>query len=325
MKRTTAFLCIFILGINSFLYKYTAKAEEDLANKENPEEAQTEMLKAAEEVSDGPQIKGSMQILNAAEDGTGDAAVSGNTPYNGITDEEDGGLVSLLIPGKLDVILNPWELGGKPQVYSEDYTVKNCGSAAGFFAFTNLACEPQKEDVDVRPDNVGLHKGTEKNVWLEMELGNGDRITLTEEPVRYEILLEPGEEFAFWFSGEANENAAEEWSGGDLSVTVTYAWNSVEEEAEPETGDSMEVPAEETDADDTEGISVETSTKEDTAAETAEQEQASETDVPDETGQAETETTEQAETETVGQERAAGETDAFDETGQTETEAAGQE
>ncbi len=140
-----------------------------------------------------------------------------------------GEMVSLLIPQKVEIIINPWELDGRRQVYSEWYTIKNCGETAGVLTLSNLMCRPLDGDVDVRTDSGGLHEGEGKNIYLEMAFDDGMTIGLSEEERRYEIPFEPGEEVSFTFCGEVNENAAEGWQESGVAVSIFYAWSSQQE------------------------------------------------------------------------------------------------
>ncbi len=138
--------------------------------------------------------------------------------------------VSLLVPEKLMVVLNPWELGGKPQIYSQEYVIRNCGDQAGLLKFSGLVYRGGNENIHVRTERNGLHDGEEKAIYMELKFEEGESLVLSEEPCEYEIRLEPGGELKFWFSGELNENAGEEWQDKDVSFEIVYLW-SVEESA----------------------------------------------------------------------------------------------
>ncbi len=158
--------------------------------------------------------------------------------------EESAQIVTLQIPEKLEIILNPWEMDGQPQIYSEKYVVKNCGERPGTLLLSELKCEPEGEGVHVQTEKQGLHDGTEKSVYMELEFGNGEKLVLSEEASGYETRLEPGAEFAFWFSGEMNENASEQWEGKEVSVTAVYSWTAEEPEASEPKGESLDTEPE---------------------------------------------------------------------------------
>lgn len=145
------------------------------------------------------------------------------------------GVESLLVPQKLEVVLDPWELGRKGQVYSEEYVIQNMGDTAGLLTLSDLACKPQDQgDVIVKTDKAGLHDNEEKSVYMELVFGNGERVVLSEESSKYEVRLQAGEGLSLCFTGEMNEYASQGWENGDVGVEVVYSWDI--EEEEPETG-----------------------------------------------------------------------------------------
>lgn len=163
----------------------------------------------------------------------------------------------LQIPQKMQVVIDPWEMDGKGQIYSEEYIVKNTGQKPGLLTLSDLACEAgEGSGVTVTDDARGLHDNAEKSIYMEVILGDDDKIVLSREGVAYEAEILPGEELRIWFSGEVNENAEESWKDGDIGVRVTYSWEQEEatdetmEDADTaETAKDTEVRAEEKSAD----------------------------------------------------------------------------
>ena len=51
---------------------------------------------------------------------------------------------NLQIPQKLEIVIDPWEMDGKSQIYSEQYTIRNTGEAAGVLTLSQLICRPQE-------------------------------------------------------------------------------------------------------------------------------------------------------------------------------------
>ena len=41
------------------------------------------------------------------------------------------GLTGLLMPQKFEIVMDPWEMDGRTQVYSEQYIIKNTGDMSG--------------------------------------------------------------------------------------------------------------------------------------------------------------------------------------------------
>ncbi len=154
-------------------------------------------------------------------------------------------LTSLQIPQKLGVVLDPWELDGKTQIYSEEYTIQNAGEAPGTLVLS-FACKPQENSgVTVRAENEGLHDDESKSLYMKMVFGNGDELILSEEVSEYEIEMVPGEELSVCFQGELNENAADPWKNGDIEVEGVYSWKTEGEASVEEKADAADDPLEE--------------------------------------------------------------------------------
>lgn len=136
---------------------------------------------------------------------------------------------SLQIPQKLDVVIDPWEMDGKGQIYSEEYVIRNGGDTAGTLILSNLACKTQESGkVIVRSDNDGLHDNEEKSIYMEMWFGDSDLIVLSEQEAEYRAVLKPAEELTIHFAGEVNEYASENWISDDVRVSVVYSWETEE-------------------------------------------------------------------------------------------------
>ncbi len=145
--------------------------------------------------------------------------------------QKPAGMKNLQIPQKLEVVLDPWELERKGQIYSEEYVIQNTGDNAGVLSLSHLACKPQAQSgVVVKTDKTGLHDNEEKSVYMEMVFGNGEQIVLAEESSKYEVELQPGEILSLCFTGEMNEYASQGWDNGDVRVEVVYSWSIVEDE-----------------------------------------------------------------------------------------------
>lgn len=136
---------------------------------------------------------------------------------------------NLQIPQKMDVVIDPWQMDGKGQVYSELYVIRNTGDTSGILTFSNLTCRPREQSgVIVKADKEGLHDSGDKYIYMEMLFGNGNRIIFTSEKSQYQTELKPGEELSVCFSGEVNENAFGQWMNQDVAISVIYSWETEE-------------------------------------------------------------------------------------------------
>lgn len=139
----------------------------------------------------------------------------------------------LRIPHSWVIVIDPFEIDGKGQIYSGKYTIENAGEEKGTLILHSLACTPEKgSGVVVKQSKQGIHEGEKKKLYLEMVFDNGDRVVFSPEGMEYRAELEPGETLSFSFSGELNENAVGSWKDGDVGVSAEYSWEPEEVAAE---------------------------------------------------------------------------------------------
>lgn len=147
------------------------------------------------------------------------------------------GLTSLLMPQKFEIVLDPWEMDGRTQIYSEQYIIKNTGDMLGTLKLTGIACETG-EDVHVQESNDSIHNGKDKKLYIELLVNDEERLVLMPEGTDYEIELAPDESITLEFTGEMNENTPQNWQNSDVRISVTYDWRA-------ETMESISEPTEE--------------------------------------------------------------------------------
>lgn len=143
------------------------------------------------------------------------------------------GLANLQIPQKLAVVLDPWEMDGKGQIYSEQYIIQNAGNMSGVLTLS-FTCRPGGDgSASVVTRREGLHDGEHKSLYIKIVFGNGEELCLSEEGAEYRIILDAGEELAVCFDGELNENASEPWEDGDIEIEGIYSWSNRKQYATP--------------------------------------------------------------------------------------------
>lgn len=147
------------------------------------------------------------------------------------------GLVSLQVPLKMNVTLNPWELDGQAQIYSHLYEICNQGDTAGTLRLYDLVCGGN-DDIIIQDSAEEIHNGNEKKVYLELIVNEKDIVVLTRRSTEYTVQLKPKEEITLQFHGELNEKALREWESSDLDIMVKYQWED-EETAENMLEDEM--------------------------------------------------------------------------------------
>lgn len=140
----------------------------------------------------------------------------------------EGEILSLQIPERLGVVIDPWEIAGKGQIYSEQFTVRNTGEASGVLTLSFVCRRVEGSTAIIRTDNLGLHDDESKSIYIEMIFGDADRMVLTEAGLEYQTELQPGEEMTVSFAGEVNEYASEGWGDGDVEIEGVYLWDTAE-------------------------------------------------------------------------------------------------
>ena len=174
---------------------------------------------------------GSVSAGDAAGDIEGSLGASGarepGIDENGVAEDAMG----LQMPEEIRVVIDPWEIDGMGQVYSDEYVIRNTGETAVKLNLYGLTCRPREENgVIVRVDKESIHDGDNKAIYMELVFGNGDRVIFWEEESEYTVEVQPGEELLLYFSGEVNENAAQAWAGSDIMVSMSYRWDDGKQE-----------------------------------------------------------------------------------------------
>lgn len=157
---------------------------------------------------------------------------SSYTMLSGEKPSELGGITCLQIPEKLEIIIDPWEIDEREQIYSEPFTVKNTGDIPGTLMLSFICTLNEADGVRVKESQEGIRESEEKMLYMKVVLENGEESVFTREGAQCQIKLQPEEELSLWFEGEVNENAEEPWEDGDIEIRGIYSWE--EEEIKPQ-------------------------------------------------------------------------------------------
>lgn len=182
---------------------------------------------------------------DAAKTETPAADTPGDAPSKEVPPDEKPselqGLTCLQIPEKLEVVIDPWEIDEKGQVYSEPFKIKNTGDAPGILTLS-FTCEVNKSNgVTVRETREEFYDSHEKLIYMKVVFGEGEQSVFTREgAVQCRAKIQPGEELSLYFEGEVNENAEEPWEGGDIEIKGMYSWETVESQSQAAVATSSE-------------------------------------------------------------------------------------
>lgn len=136
--------------------------------------------------------------------------------------------IQLQIPQRMEIIVDPWEMDEKEQIYSEEYTVQNMGETPGTLILDFFCKVREDAGLSFQEEPNGIHHSDEKLIYMEVLFGTGEEIVFTREGAKYQAELQPGEILSLRFTGEVNENADDPWKGGDIEITGMYSWESEE-------------------------------------------------------------------------------------------------
>lgn len=130
-------------------------------------------------------------------------------------------IIRLQVPDNLNFVIDPWNISGKGQIYSEWFTIVNCGDTACTIQLQDISCTDLKGIIIVE-DAGQLHMRDEAGIYLELVFENGETRALTEEGQEYAVVLNPNEELTFWLTGAVNERNPESWGNKALSVKLKF-------------------------------------------------------------------------------------------------------
>lgn len=251
-RSNTAMVTALILGVHCCLPGMVAKAEgksADAVKVQTSGDVRESILQGNlgfEDFTEG--ILGNQELLlkytesfgenTKAEDkglpGNDDSGLSaGKEQPEDVGEELQKEKKSLQMPQKLEVVIDPWEIDGKGQIYSDEYVIQNTGEDTGILTLSNLTCIPrEKSGAVIRTDRNGIHEDKRKSIYIELLFSTGERIILSEEGGRYEAELKPGEEVSLQFAGEVNEYADGNWDNEDIAVGVVYSWERKKDTAD---------------------------------------------------------------------------------------------
>lgn len=191
------------------------------------------LVYATEEDCDSAKAESAQDEVKNTEEETVSSKVSTGDDQkileNDLVSAVENNPVRLQVPEKFDVVMDPWEMDGKGQIYSGEYTIKNISGAKGTLKLTGIAAGTE-EDVGVQSDHEDVHTGNGRDLFVEMVVNGEDSLTLLPGGTDYEAILEADEGVTLRFAGEMNENAEDGWHDGDVAITVVYDWVPESEE-----------------------------------------------------------------------------------------------
>jgi hypothetical protein len=140
-------------------------------------------------------------------------------------------VLNVIIPISVKFTIDPFEVNGKGQVYSEVYWIENQNDVSVSMTFNGVGLT-FANDTDFEAVAVPFSDSDSglKSIYLEMEFGwnSTPPIIFTDAGNFNEITVELGPYLdssyllPFWFAGTINPNPAVKWESGDVKILLTY-------------------------------------------------------------------------------------------------------
>jgi len=190
-------------------------------------------------------------------------------PYDGESNEQttteepgqsgDGSpVINVVVPLNIDFVIDPFEIAGRGQVYSDTHKITNYGDTDVLLIISDVSVAFAQES-DIRPlaqPFTGGFSDRSKSIFLLLDFGRPDAQppAVATAPIDNDILImlyaqcnlmheqEDADEqetegvvevnrsqSALSISGNVNPYPASEWAAGDVKITVTYRLEAVVE------------------------------------------------------------------------------------------------
>jgi hypothetical protein len=149
-------------------------------------------------------------------------------------------VLNIVVPAEIIIVLDPLELAGRGQIYSDTYVIENHGETDVLLTISDIALIfPNDTDFEALPLPYDQKSESSlKAIFLLMDFGRADISPVVTTDASLEtpisILLnaaqadkEGASYAALSFMGNLNENPEVPWNDGDVKITITYTAQTV--------------------------------------------------------------------------------------------------
>jgi hypothetical protein len=139
-------------------------------------------------------------------------------------------IIDIEIPNNFGFTIDPVNVAGRGQVYSDEITIYNNGETDILFSFTDIDLK-YSGDIILSPDAYGITASfleTRKIIWLAMKfnceqieqvtLTGLDYLQLLEEP----FIITSGDSLSFEIIGKISQSPSIRWNNGDVKIQFVY-------------------------------------------------------------------------------------------------------
>ncbi len=233
-------ICVFSMVAFMGIPVLADETEPDYNMPEAENSEQTDIQEGIADVSGGdaePVAPVEIPKENGGNDLTGTDSINGSLEGDSVVVEpEEVKVIAISVPKNLDFVLDPWNLCERGIVWSEGYSFRNNGETAVMLSLEDIKCVLKSGVVaaGAGDSEETILNSSEKLIRMELYLGNGDVVNVTEEGCGYEAVLAPGEELTFYVGGCISQNPEEPWQSGDVSLKMMYNVQIADENIENE-------------------------------------------------------------------------------------------
>lgn len=133
-------------------------------------------------------------------------------------------VISIQVPENLNFVIDPWNLSGLGQIYSQHFVIRNNSNIPCTVQLDDIRCYSEQENGAIIVEDVAeVYAEETPNVYLEMVFQTGKKLVLSPKEKEYTVNLEPDSEIEFWFIGKVNEKTKENWENKKVLVTLKYS------------------------------------------------------------------------------------------------------
>lgn len=156
----------------------------------------------------------------------GEESISGEIKGESVVVEPEKNKVAIAVqvPKNLDFVMDPWNLCKKGYIWSEEYAFRNNGLTAVSLELENVRCVLQSGIgvAGAEESESAILDSEERVIRLQLILGNGDVLNVTDEGSSYEVVLAPGEALTLSVGGCLSQKNTVFWQSGDVSLEMLY-------------------------------------------------------------------------------------------------------
>jgi hypothetical protein len=172
-------------------------------------------------------------IFADSEDTTSDSDIRESTTESAL--EYDTGLLDVVLPVTVSMTIDPYEINGRGQIFSDTYKFENLGNTDVKLTFTDMKVTfPNEKDFEALAQPFDIESKSDlKAIYMVMNFGRDDipPVVLTDEEREGQISIpmpssktdtDDNSFFSISFSGNLNENPALCWRNGDVKINIQY-------------------------------------------------------------------------------------------------------